>query len=166
MQHSDYKLPPLLIQSEFASWSEYFDKVYETFVKDFVTSQPIFRGKKLRLKKHPYIDGKEYTFYHLINSGLKEDERLCDINRAERIRWPRPIIENCDSWSLKIWPQVRNGKNRLCIWLQLTDEPDYVVILDVREDYMLPWTAFVLQYEHEKEKKQKEYDVYLKAKTA
>jgi hypothetical protein len=67
---------------------------------------------------------------------------------------------------LKIWPQIRTGKggksNRLCIWLELEDEPDYIVIIDVRDKYKLLWTAFVPQYPHEKRKKQKEYEKWLK----
>jgi hypothetical protein len=163
MRYMDYGLPDLIDRNGFASWEEYFDKIYEIFVRDFVHYHPVFRGKRLRLKRHPLIDGKEYTFYHLINSG-PENDRTGDLDRCARIKWPRPIIEKCETFGLKIWPQIRNGKNRICIWLELTDEPDYIVILDVRENYILPWTAYVVKYDNEKEKKQKEYDEYIKSK--
>ena len=166
MYNSDYNLPALLVQSDFNSWNEYFEIVYQAFSDDFIKSPAIFRGKKLGLKKYPLIDGKEYTYYHFTHEGEIEINRLPDMKRIERIKWPKPIITKCEIWGIKVWPQIRKGKNRICIWLELIDEPDYIVILDVRKNYILPWTAFVLEYTHEKRKKQKEYDMYLKAKTA
>ena len=160
-------LPPKILLEDFSgNFQRYFEKVYAVFKKDFVDSSPIYMGKRLRLKKHPLIDGKEYTFYHLTHSGKLESDRKPDLRRMERISWPRPVIENYKKWELKIWPQKRNGKNRMCIWLQLEDEMDYIVILDIRENYNLIWTSFVLEYSHEKRKKQKEYEAYLKARTA
>lgn len=160
-------LPSLILLSEYkGNFKEFFEDVYQLFVIDFIDSIPSFRGSTLQLKKHPYIDGKEYTFYHFTHKGDIENERVPDLRRMERITWPRPCIENCDDWDLKVWPQKRNGKNRICIWVQLNNEPDYIIILDVRAKYILLWTAFVLEYDHEKMKKQKEYDNYLKTRTA
>jgi hypothetical protein len=167
MISSDYSLPSLItLESCAGDWNKFIEVVYAAFVQDFVNSKPRFRRKELRLKSHPYIDGKEYTFYHLTHKGEVEDERIPDLRRCERIQWAKPTIEECENWKIKIWPQTRKGKNRLCIWLELDSEPDYIVILDIRKDYILPWTAFVLEFEHEKRKKQKEYDLYLKTRTA
>jgi hypothetical protein len=166
MNSSEYNLPELMMQSSYPSWSVYLDKVYEAFVHDFIKFPAKFRGTKLALKKYPLIDGKEYTFYHFTHEGEIETNRLPDLKRIERIKWPKQVIENCDSWKIKVWPQKRNGKDRICIWLELTNEPDYIVILDIRKNYVLPWTAFVIEYENERAKKQKEYDAYIKAKTA
>lgn len=160
-------LPPKIFLTEFAGiFSDYFEAVYSIFKKDFVESKPIFEGKKLALKKNPLIDGKEYTFYHFTHSGNIENDRKPDLRRMERIRWAKPVIEKCHNFKLKVWPQKRKGKDRICIWLQLENDFDYIVILDVRKNYILPWTAFVLEFEHEKRKKQKEYENYLKARTA
>lgn len=159
------KLPELILLENYKGiFIEYFEAVYEIFKKDFVNSKPVFNKKPLRLKSHPFIDGKEYTFYHFTHSGDIENERLPDIRRMERIGWAKPVIEECYNWKLKIWPQRRNGKDRLCIWLEIEDNMDYIVILDVRTNYILPWTAFVLEYKHQKIKKQKEYELYLKSK--
>jgi hypothetical protein len=160
------ELPALTLLRDYKGiFKDFFEAVYLIFVRDFVKSKPSYRGKVLRLKSHPFIDGKEYTFYHFTHSGDIEKERLPDLRRMERIAWAKPSIENCDKWNLKVWPQKRNGKNRICIWLELSDQPDYIVILDVRKKYTLPWTAFVLEYEHEKRKKRKEYEEYLKTRT-
>ncbi|MHB8336761.1 MAG: hypothetical protein ACYC49_11085 [Ignavibacteriaceae bacterium] len=167
MTSRDYNLSALLTLESFnGDWNKYIESVYATFVNDFVNSKPLFRGTRLRLKSHPFVDGKEYTFYHFTHKGDIENERTPDLRRCERIHWAKPTIEKCDKWKIKIWPQKRHGKDRLCIWLELENEPDYIVILDMRRDYILPWTAFVLEYGHEKRKKQKEYEAYLKTRTA
>jgi len=161
----NYVLPEIVTLTEYnGDFKVYFESIYQIFKRDFVESKPIYNSKPIRLKQHPYIDGKEYTFYHFTHSGNIESDRKPDLRRMERIAWAKPVIEQCENWELKVWPQKRNGKNRICIWLQLQDDFDYVVILDVRDSYVLPWTAFVLQYNHEKNKKQKEFESYLKSK--
>jgi hypothetical protein len=161
-----FDLPEKILLENFnGDWQMFENAVYEAFCKDFVNSKPFFRGKKLNLKKNPFIEGKEYTFYHMVSAGKIEDQRIPDIRRYERIKWAKPTIEKCDTWNLKVWPQKRNGKNRICIWIEIVDESDYIVILDIREDYILPWTTFILNYNHEKIKKLKEYNEYLKSKS-
>jgi len=169
MQKSELELPELLLLTDYKGvFEDYIEAVYSVFKADFIDAKPSFRGQKLKLKKHPYVDGKEYTFYHLTHKGKIEHKRLPDLRRCERIGWAKPTIEQCDSWNLKVWPQKRTNKkgpaDRICIWLELEDDLDYVIILDVRENYILPWTAFVLEYNHEKRKKQKEYEEYIKNK--
>jgi hypothetical protein len=158
-------LPKLIfLENHKGDYSRFIEEVYSIFKMDFVDSKPIFRGKSLGLKIHPLIQGKEYTFYHFTNTGPDENDRKPDIRRCERIGWAKPSIEKCDEWSLKVWPQKRNGKNRICIWLECENEPDYIVILEVKNDYILPWTAFTLDYNNAKRKKQKEYEEYIKSK--
>ena len=98
----------------------------------------------------------------MTHKGEDESDREPDLRRCERIPWARPVIENCDKWKLKVWPQERGTKNRICIWLERDADPDYFVILEVREKYILPWTAFVAEYPHQKKKKKKEYEEYIK----
>jgi hypothetical protein len=98
----------------------------------------------------------------MTHTGEDEQNREPDLRRCERIPWAKPVIENCDKWNLKVWEQVRKGANRICIWLEFEDEPDYIVILDVRENYILPWTAYTIEYGNQKRKKQKEYEEWLK----
>lgn len=160
-------LPEMIfLQDHGGDYASYIDAVYAIFEADFVKSKPVFRGRRLGLKHHPEFQGRAYTFYHMTHTGEDEANRTPDMRRCERISWAKPSIEKGEAWSLKIWPQVRRGKKRICIWLQMEGEPDYIVILDVREKYILPWTAFVIEREHEKVKKQKEYQEYLNAKTA
>lgn len=158
-----FDLPELILLEDFnGDYTSFIDAVYEVFENDFIKHKTKFRGETLRMKWHPIFQERAYTFYHMTHKGQDEQDREPDLRRCERMPWARPVIEKCDSWELKIWPQKRKGANRLCIWLELEDEPDYFVIIDVRKDYKLLWTAFVAEYEHEKRKKQKEYEAWLK----
>lgn len=167
MTYSAMNLPNLLLLDDFGGdYKLYIEAVYNVFKQDFVINKTKFRDEVLRLKWNPIFQDKAYTFYHMTHEGKDEQNRLPDLRRCERMSWTNPTVEKCDTWSLKIWPQIRTGKggksNRLCIWLELEDEPDYIVIIDVRDKYKLLWTAFVPQYPHEKRKKQKEYEKWLK----
>lgn len=163
MAEMEIVLPELILLENYGGdYKSFIQAVYMAFQRDFVQYKTKFRGEELRLKWHPIYQDKAYTFYHMTHKGDDEQNREPDLRRCERMPWARPVIENCDMWNLKIWPQIRKGSNRLCIWLDLEDEPDYIIILDVRKDYKLLWTAFVVEYEHEKRKKQKEYEEWLK----
>lgn len=163
MINPNIQLPPIILLSSYGGdYEKYIAAVYTLFKKDFVDTKPVFRGTRLRLKYHSKYEGKDYTFYHMTHSGQNEQDRNPDLRRCERLPWAKPVIENSDQWQLKIWPQKRGSYNRLCIWLERQDEPDYFVILDTRKNYFLLWTAFVAEHGHEKRKKQKEYEAYLK----
>jgi len=139
-------------------WDKYLEAIYQIFRQDFIDSQPYFRGERLNLKRHPVIQGKEATFWHLISDGKYEPDRLPDLRRCERIRWPRPIIESQEQEPrLKIWENSRDGEKRICIWLSF-DSEDYLVVLARRNGYLLLWTAYPVTQPHTKRKLQDEYN--------
>jgi hypothetical protein len=88
-------LPPLILLETFnGDWEKYFEAVYNAFKVDFVDNKLFFRDKEVRLKFHPYTDGKEANFYHLTHEGEDEKDRKPDLRRMERIKWPKILIEN------------------------------------------------------------------------
>jgi hypothetical protein len=146
-------LPSLIPFS--GEWESYLEKIYGIFKQDFVDDPPEFNGKRGGMKKHPFFRGKEATFWHLISEGNIEKEREPDFRRCERIGWPRAIIETGHLHGVKVWENKRGSKRRTILSL-----PDfsYVVVLEVRRDYYLLWTAYPVCREHRKRKFEKEYE--------
>lgn len=84
------------------------------------------------------------------------------LRRCERIAWAKWAIENVEKRNLKFWRQERKtSNNRICIQLSVENDVDYFVILEVRKEYILIWTAFVAELAHEKLKKEREYQNWL-----
>lgn len=156
------KLPQIIELQEFGgNYDSYIDAVYEIFCNDFIKNKAHFGFHELKMKFNPIFQDRPYTFYHMTHEGEKEDERLPDLRRCERIGWAKPCIENVDAWNLRFWRQTRkNSGNRVCILLDVTGDYDYFVVLEVRETYVLLWTAFVSTYSHETRKKLKEYELW------
>lgn len=159
-----FPLPKLITLVEFGGdFQAFFDAVYEIFREDFVEVKPIFQGKNLGLKAHPKVDGREYTFYHMTHEGSDEANRQPDLQRMERMRWPRPMIEHSDHEGLKVWCNERKGEKRILIY---HEEEGYVVVLAERGNYILPWTAYLVQQDHRRRKLLKEYEAWKKAEAA
>lgn len=157
------ELPKKIYLKEFGgNYERYVDAVYEVFERDFIRHRAMFGSHGLRMKYHPEFQGRAYTFYHMTHKGEVESERLPDLRRCECMPWARPSVENVESWGLKFWRQPRQrSDNRVCICLERDDgvvDVDYFVILEVRSDYVLLWTAFVSEWEHQTKKKLREYE--------
>ena len=154
----------VLLEDSGGDWEAYLADLYRYFQRDFVRDKPVFNGTRLGLKKHPIIQNKEATFWHFISEGEVEDERLPNFRRCERIRWPRAIIDHAplsgESNGIKVWKSKRKNENRISIWFEAEN---YFVVLAERKGYLLPWTAYLIEYSNQKRKKQKEYDNYMKA---
>ncbi len=161
-------LPHIIELNEFGgNYTAYIDAVYDIFYKDFIKHKVYFGSHELKMKFTPLFQDRAYTFYHMTHEGKIESERLPDIRRCERIGWAKSCIENVESWDLKFWRQSRkNSENRVCILLDVLEDYDYFVVLEVRETYVLLWTAFISAYSHETRKKLKEYDLWKSGKGA
>lgn len=158
-------LPALILYEDHANnWDIYLEVIYSAFYDDFIKEKPVYKGLALKLKAHPYIEGKEATFWHLITKGLIEAERTPEIPRCERIKWPRPIIDNSHKvQDVKIWENTRNTKKgvqeRICLCY---GDWEYLVVLNKRKGFLLPWTAYPVIYNNDKRKLEKEYNKYYK----
>lgn len=138
-------------------WASYVELIYSHFKTDFIDSSPSFRGQALRLKRHPLSLGREATFWHMTSEGMNEEDRTPDLERCARIRWPRAIIEHESDPLVKVWENNRKGETRINLWFE---EQEYLVILAVRKDYLLPWTAYPVTRSHSKVKLLKEFAEY------
>lgn len=157
-------LPPLVLFEDYGgNWNRYVEALYKYYKQDFVDSSPSFKGIRVARKRKPIEQGKEVTFWHLISEGKTEEDRLPDLRRCERIRWPRPIIEHADEPVIKVWENKRKRETRICIWFE---DVEYLVVLAARKGYVLLWTAYLVTWPHTKRKLQKEYEAFLKANAA
>lgn len=155
--------PSLVLFGDFGGdWEAYLDAIYDHFKQDFVDNKPVFQGRRLGLKRHPLTYDKEATFWHMIQEGGNEDDRIPDLRRCERICWIKPIIEGVGGDEIKVWWNQRNSEKRICLWYE---KENYLVVLADRGNYILPWTAYLVNQPHRQRKLQKEYEAYLKDQT-
>lgn len=149
-------LPPLVLLADYdGDWSRYLEALYEFLRQDFIASSPMYEGRRVGLKRYPVINDKEATFWHLISEGKVEADRLPDMRRCERIRWPRPIIDAVQQGRVRCWKNRREHESRIVIAL---DDFSYVVILAQRKTYVILWTAYCIEREHSRKKIRREYE--------
>lgn len=156
--------PDLILLEEFGgNFKLYFASVYEIFENSFIKSQPIYNELRVSAQKHPEVDGIHRTFYHITHEGEIENERKPDFRRMERIRFPKFCIDNCSHKDFLIWEKIVGKDNRIHI---LNKAERYLIVLTERKGYYLFWTAFYIEDNHTIRKKKKDYEAYIKAKTA
>lgn len=150
-------------------WNQYqacIDRAYAIFWRDFgaADARPPFRGKRMGLKRHPELDGKCATFWHFVTEGTEEASRFPVRERVERIAWPRALLVEVNSASSRVvtWENERrrstHGKSTR--WVVALDDFSYVVVVDEREEFVLPWTAYPVNEQHRRVKLRKEYDAW------
>lgn len=160
---------PDLVELDWNRYQESLENAYGVFSRDFgsARSRPDFRGKRMGLKHHPEFDGKSATFWHFVTEGSVEADRTPDRERLERIAWPRAIIVEAEATPSRVlvWKNERqrakHGKSDR--WVVALTDFRYVVILDDRGEYVLPWTAFTVKEDHRRRKLEKEYNAWVEA---
>lgn len=149
----------------FSNFGVYDEAVYRAFKRDFIESCPTFLGKKVVIRKHPKVNDKEQTYYHITSKNYDANkERDPDIFRCERIKWVRAFIENYDCnkatcydcEGIKCWTvPYKNAASRSKIFFE---EMMYLVILENRPDYCLLVTAYPVDSNHTVRKLLKEFN--------
>jgi hypothetical protein len=149
-------LPALVTLSDYhGDWDIYREVIYEHFRTDFLAYIPKFTGKPCRVNRAPLVDGKEPTFWHIITEGKEEENRIPDLRRCERIRWPRPMIEQVPCAHVNSW-RVRRGK-KWRINLAPTDF-SYLVVLAEKSNSVFLITTFHVERDHRRRKLKAEWE--------
>ena len=156
-------LPAKILYEDFGGdWNVFVERLYEVFKADFVFSKPVL-PKRVALKKHPLSEEKEATFWHLVTEGKTEADRTPSLRRSECLPWIRPLIENYNAENVRCWEkqhQTRKGpEKRILIALE---DFSYIVVLVDRGEYVLPWTAYCVEYESQRNKLKNEFDEFKK----
>jgi hypothetical protein len=139
-------LPGLLLFEEYGgSWREYEDALYDVFRRDFVDTTATFQDWPIRVRREPWLKGKEWLFWHItdkdVEPGSGDEERIPDFRRCERLPWIRPMIEHSTDPALRVWEEQRAGDQRAHLWLE---HQDFLVVLARRRGYWMLWTAFYI----------------------
>lgn len=143
----------------------YFAHCYDIYWQDFHETRPTWPdGRRFSIKRHPEIDGKCATFWHMITEGDVESERIPDMARYERIGWPRVMIEEfCSHYpapsndNIAWWKSTRKGASRVLVALR---DFTYVVVVEERNDYVMLWTAYPVEFSSRRRKLEDEWRRY------
>lgn len=147
-------LPPLMKLEDYGgNWQKYEDGLFEVFYKDFIENRPCFRGVVVRLKRGPLYKGKELSFWHCISEGETEADRVPALQRCERIRWIKALIEHSDDSAVRVWSRRKSREKRFYLWL----DEEYLVVLGERKGDFLLVTAFCTDREHTRRRLLKEW---------
>ena len=156
--------PDLMLFNDFGNnFDDYIEAIYEVFKTEFVESQPLYNNLRVSVRRYPEVDGMHKTFYHITHEGEDEENRIPDIRRMERIRFPKFSIENSSHNDILIWKNKRGNDERIVLF---NEAENYIVILTDRGEYYMFITAYFIERSHRKKKLLQEYESYKNAETA
>lgn len=120
-------------------------QLYGIFIRDMIKC-PIFIGKiqvgyRKEKSKHPLFKGKPEGFEHICTRESKySKQRVFDPERANKIHWIKPIVENDNNVKIKYFERLHyNGQNQRYFWYQ---DKNYVVIVREITEKLQLITAF------------------------
>ncbi len=120
-------------------------QLYGVFINDFVKNPLILTGRIVKintnLSRHPLFRNKYETFVHIVTrKSMYSDKRQFDRDRANRIHWIRPVLENANPEDVLYFEKVNeDGYNQYYYWYA---EKDFMVILRELEPDLLLLTSF------------------------
>jgi hypothetical protein len=141
-------------------WEAYEAELYSIFMADLAHGRIRFEGLRVGCRRKPETEGKWASFWHLVQEGRVEDDRLPDLRRFERIRWVRWVIENAvEHAEIDIWQNTRGTEVNTLLWYR----EEYLVVLGQRQDYWLLRTAYCTEGDLRIYKLRKERDAFSRA---
>lgn len=153
-------IPDIIELSSFGgNYKKYEDAVYSAFLQCTQDKTFTFQGQEIGYKRHPEFKDKPATFWHIISEGKDEPNRMPNLRRYERIKWPFHLITHCANAcpELLIWENTRKSHTNVLIFCPRLD---YLVVLTKRNGYLLLWTAYPITYKNQRNKLMKEYREY------
>ena len=157
-------LEPLVRLEDFNGDTEkYIARLFELFEKDFITTSPIFRNKKVLFDKKD-DNGKPQAFTHITTEENRQtgQRELC-LRRCERIAWIKAVIKNADNEKVLVWEkEQKTSKRRDIRTFLFLEEEDFLVILqEIKWGHYLI-TAIYVDNPNQKRKHLKSYTAYKK----
>lgn len=155
-------LEPIVCLEHFSGdVSKYIDHVFSLFIRDFVDTPAVFKGKRV-LYDNKDDNGKPAAFVHITTEENKStgQRELC-LRRCERIAWVKAIIENHNDSSVLVWEKDQMTSKGMAtrIYLYL-EQADFIVILQEIKSGNFIVTAIYVDYPHQKRKHLKNYQKF------
>ncbi len=122
-------------------WDRLIARLYEIFERDFIRIQCHFEELRVVFDNRKIGSPYEEGFWHLVSRDDKRiNDRLFDPQRARRLPWCKPTIENSRLKDVCVWNFLeKNKRTNTYIWLV---DLDYLVILQRRKNVVFLVTAF------------------------
>lgn len=158
-------LEPLVQLEDFNGDAEaYIAHLFSIFTRDFITTAPTFRGKRIL---HDKTDdaGKPQAFTHITTEeNLQTKQRELCLRRCERIAWIKAVVENADDPRVLVWEKEQKTSQRRATrtFLFLENEDFLVILQEIKWGHFLI-TAIYVDNPNQKRKHRKAYEAYKKA---
>lgn len=104
--------------------------------------------------RHPLCKGKMQVFEHIITrkSEHKSGKRDFDRERANKIHWIRPIIDNVNDARIKYFEEINDkGYNQRFYWYE--EKRFIIIIRELKPEYFLITSFSVDTFEKNKYKR-------------
>ena len=149
-------LPPMINLD--GSYEEIIERLYAIFRWDFIENKARHLGCDVAYNGviDEFSQGKVEGFWHVITrDDSSKTNRLIDFRRAERLPWPKPLMENPYHTQIKFFFYDKGSSRkgiRHYIWLE---DYKYVVILQRKKSHYIWITAFYVEEWKQKDLRKK-----------
>lgn len=139
-------LPQLVLLSEYEA-TNYLDAVYNIFNEEIANGKLSFLCLPIKCPWNPPFENKHFCFWHLISEkgdSDKEEDRIPDLRRCERIRWIAYVLNNAND-NRKVWcweKAVKTKRGRVSHIILYLHEENYMVILRRKSNRLELVTAY------------------------
>jgi hypothetical protein len=153
-------LPGLVLLSDYDNnWEKYLTAIYDLYLRQIVHSEISYKSLPVRCRYHPPTDVKGYGFWHLIQEGENEENRVPDLRRCELIQWVAWVIEEApNNPDIRVYQNHRGSQLHEVLWFH---SHKYAVILAQRNGYYLLKSAYPIK-PHRERSFEKEWKAYNK----
>lgn len=122
-------------------------KMYGIFLRDFEETPLYVNGKLVKYNrnpsKSPMFRGKAESFVHVVTRESKIKERRdFDHQRANRIHWIRPILENRGSNEIWYFERI-NDRNQMQYYYWYESQNFLVILRTIEPDVLLVTSFYV-----------------------
>lgn len=138
-------------------YEKYEDFIFNKFKENYISGDVFFENSKIAFKIHPIVKGKHEAFWHMTSTN-DQGTRLPDLNRYKTIDFPKHILDKCYPQLFecsKVWQKRYKSKERIIL---LCDELNYVIVLEIRLNYILFITSYPITRDHTRRKLLNEYN--------